>query len=495
MTSPAFLAFDLGAESGRAVLGRLDDDRLELQEIHRFENQAVRVNEHLHWNVFNLWCGILLGLKAAVEKTGDALASLGVDTWGVDFGLLDAQDTLIGNPYHYRDNRTDGMPQRAYQLISPEKLYEITGVYPMQINSLFQLLSMVGSPPLQAAHTFLNMPDLFNFWLSGVKASEFTITTTSQCYNPRAQAWAVELLETLAIPAHIFGEIVPPGTVLGGLRSGLAGELGCRRIPVVASAGHDTASAVATVPALGRDFLFISSGTWSIMGTLVERPVIEPQNLAFGLTNEGSADGEIRLLKNIMGMWLLQECRREWAEAGNAYSYDDLTRLAESAPRFGAFVLPNHPSFLVPGSMVEKIQAFCANTAQSVPQAEGEVVRAILESLALEYRRVASQIESVLGRNLDVVHIFGGGSRNRLLNQFTANSTGKTVVTGPVEAAAMGNILVQAIATGELASLEEARALVRRSVAVDTYQPAKTAGWEAAYQRFTAISQQETGIA
>jgi rhamnulokinase len=493
MTSPAFLAFDLGAESGRAVLGRLDDDRLELQEIHRFENQAVRVNEHLHWNVFNLWCGILLGLKAAVEKTGDALASLGVDTWGVDFGLLDAQDTLIGNPYHYRDNRTDGMPQRAYQLISPEKLYEITGVYPMQINSLFQLLSMVGSPPLQAAHTFLNMPDLFNFWLSGVKASEFTITTTSQCYNPRAQAWAVELLETLAIPAHIFGEIVPPGTVLGGLRSGLAGELGCRRIPVVASAGHDTASAVATVPALGRDFLFISSGTWSIMGTLVERPVIEPQNLAFGLTNEGSADGEIRLLKNIMGMWLLQECRREWARAGEDYSYDDLTRMAAAAPAFGPLIVTGDPSFLPHGDMVARIQSFCQKTGQEPPQEKGSVVRCILESLAMEYRWVAERLDDLTGRHKPTIHIIGGGSRNALLNQFTADVTHRTVVAGPVEATAIGNVLVQALALGAIGSLEEGREIVRRSFDVVAFYPGDSSRWDAAYQRYLYLKSAGSG--
>jgi rhamnulokinase len=490
-----FLAFDLGAESGRAVIGHLEDDRLQLEEIHRFPNGPVQVLDSLHWDVLRLWSEIKHGLGLAAKAHGDDLVSVGLDTWGVDFGLLAADDTLLGNPYHYRDSRTDGMMEAAFEIVPRAEIYERTGIQFMQLNSLYQLLAMAqaGSPALAEAQTFLNMPDLFSFWLSGCKANEFTIATTSQCYDPRAGDWAREMLDKLGIPSHIFGEpgtgIVQPGTVLDTLRPSVAKETGCPAIPIVASAGHDTACAVAAVPATSTDYIYLSSGTWSLMGVELTEPIITEQSLAYDITNEGGVNGTFRFLKNIMGLWLVQECRREWARAGEHYSYDELTRLAAETPAFGPLVPLADSSFLPPGDMPGKIQAFCRETGQTVPETVGAIVRCALESLALEYRWVAERLDEIVGRPLPTVHIFGGGSRNKLLNQFAADATGRLVITGPVEATAIGNVLVQAIALGHLADLAEARAVVRCSFKVETYEPRDTAVWDKAYEQYLTLKQ------
>jgi rhamnulokinase len=404
----------------------------------------------------------------------------------VDFGLLAADDALIGNPYHYRDSRTDGMMEEAFQIVPRTEIYEQTGIQFMQLNSLYQLLAMArtDAPALASAKTFLNMPDLFNFWLSGRKASEFTIVTTSQCYDPRTGDWARGLLDKLGIPTHIFGEIVPPGTVLAPLRASVAEEMGSERIPVVASAAHDTASAVAAVPTTGGDYIYISSGTWSLMGIEAREPIINQQSMAHNFTNEGGVNGIFRFLKNIMGLWLVQECRRDWARAGEAYSYDELTQMAAQAPAFGPLVSLSDSRFLARGDMPNRIQAFCRETSQAVPETKGEIIRCALESLALEYRWVAERLDEMVGRRLPTVHIFGGGSQNKLLNQFAADATNRTVVTGPVEATAIGNILVQALALGHIATLAQGRALVRRSFKVETYEPAGTTAWDEAYERY-----------
>ncbi|HSR31826.1 MAG TPA: rhamnulokinase family protein [Anaerolineae bacterium] len=485
-----FLAFDLGAESGRAVVGHLDGGKLRLEELYRFSNGPVRVLHSLHWDVLRLWTEIKHGLALAAKSYGGDLASVGLDTWGVDFGLLAADDSLLGNPYHYRDSRTDGMMEAAFEIVPRDEIYRQTGIQFMQLNSLFQLLAMVraDSPVLAAADTFLTMPDLFNFWLSGRKANEFTIATTTQCYNPRTGGWARELLARLDIPSHIFGEIVPPGTVLGSLRAAVAEETGSRRIPVVASAAHDTASAVAAVPATGSDYIYLSSGTWSLMGIESKDPIINQVSLAYNLTNEGGVENTFRFLKNIMGLWLVQECRREWARAGESYSYDDLTAMAAEAPAFGPLVSLSDSRFLPPGDMPGRIQAFCSETGQHVPESRGEIVRCALESLALEYRSVAEGLDEMVGRRLPTLHIFGGGSRNKLLNQFAADATGRTVVAGPVEATAIGNLLVQALALGQIANLAEGRALVRRSFPVETYVPHDTADWDQAYGRYLGLT-------
>lgn len=483
---PAFLAFDLGAESGRAVLGRLDTGQLRLQEIHRFPNGPFQEGNSLHWNVSHLWTEIKHGLSLATREAGDMLVSLGVDTWGVDFALLDATDSLLGNPFNYRDCRTEGMVEAACCFFPRSEIYNQTGVQIMPINSLYQLLSMVksGSTQLAEARTFLNMPDFFNFLFSGFKASEFTIATTTQCYNPRTRNWAWSMLKEVGIPIGIFGEIIQPGTLLGGLRSDILKEVGTNGVKVVAVASHDTQSAIAAVPATTEDFLYLSSGTWSLMGSEVAQPVINSESLNYDLTNEGGYGGKFCLLKNIVGLWILQECRRVWAESGQQYSYDDLTDLAESAPSLRAFINPADPMYLPPGDMLERIQGFCRLTNQLVPETHAEIVRCILESLALEYRRVADEISTLIKRELPVIHIIGGGSRNVLLNQFAANATRRTVIAGPVEATAIGNILVQAIAAGEINSLAEGRAIARRSFGGSVFEPKDAIQWNEAYQRY-----------
>jgi rhamnulokinase len=494
--SPNILALDLGAESGRAILGRLHAGRLELKEIHRFANGPVRLSDGLHWDVLRLFRELKAGLRLAREEVGRAgLSSVGLDTWGVDFGLLDQRGDLLGNPYHYRDSRTDGMIEQACQLAgsSPaegkQAIFEATGIQFMQFNTLYQLLAMRlnGAPALQVARTFLTMPDLFNYWLTGRQASEFSIATTTQCYDPRAGRWALPLLEKLGIPTRIFPEIVPTGSVMGALLPWVAEETGLTGVRVIAPASHDTGSAVAAVPAHNKDFAYLSSGTWSLLGAELPAPVINPATLALNMTNEGGVGGTIRFLKNITGLWLVQECRRTWAAQGEPLSYDEVTRLAAEAAPFRSLVDPDWPDFLKPDNMPARIAEFCKLTHQPVPETRGQIIRCALESLALKYRMTIESLERVLGHRLDPLHIVGGGTKNRLLNQFAANATGRTVIAGPVEAAAIGNILVQAIALGELASLAEARAVVRQSFDVAVYEPQEPARWDEVYARFCTL--------
>lgn len=483
------LAFDLGAESGRAILGHFHDEKLKLEEIHRFANGPVQVGGSLHWDVLRLWSEIKQGLRLAAQSCGDDLRGLGLDTWGVDFGLLAADDTLIGNPYHYRDCRTDGMLGWAFERLPRADIYQATGIQFMQLNSLYQLLAMVKAeaPALQIACRFLTMPDLFNFWLTGRKVNEFTNASTTQCYDPTRGDWAWDLLRKLDIPVHLFGEIVQPGTVLGNLRQEVADECGCQPIPVIAPATHDTGSAVAAVPASAADYIYISSGTWSLMGVELSQPLINSESLAFNITNEGGVCGTIRFLKNIMGLWLVQECRREWMQAGLSYSYNELTSLASTAPAFKAFVDPGDERFLHPGNMVERIQCYCQETGQAIPETHAAIVRCCLESLALEYRWVAEHLEKFLGHSLPVIHIIGGGSQNTLLNQFTANATGCEVITGPVEATAIGNLLIQALGLGLVSSLSEARSIVRNSCDVNYFHPMDRKIWEEAYSAYLKL--------
>jgi rhamnulokinase len=482
------LAFDLGAESGRAILGRFDGERLRLIEVHRFANGPVRAPDGLHWNVRRLFDEVKRGLALCEQQHG-APASVGVDTWGVDFALLDAEGGLLGDPFHYRDSRTNGVMEEAFKRVPRREIFERTGIQFMQFNTLYQLFSMAraGSPVLKRAHTFLTIPDLFNCWLSGRAVCEFTNATTTQFYDPRAGGWAASLLEKLGIPTHFLPEVVPPGTVLGDLLPSVAGEARLRRVPVVAPACHDTGSAVAAVPAGGADYAYISSGTWSLVGVEVREPVITAESLASNFTNEGGVGGAFRLLKNVQGLWLLQECRRAWAEQGQDLSYDELVRMAEAAPSFAVIVDPDDPSFMSPPDMPAAIEAFCTRTGQSPPQGEGAFVRCVLESLALKYRWVLERIEEMQRRPISVVHVVGGGCRNRLLCRFTADATGRPVLAGPVEATAAGNVIVQAMALGHIASLEEGRALVRRSFEVTAYEPGDRARWDEAYGRFKGI--------
>lgn len=472
-----FLAFDLGAESGRAILGQLDGERLSLTETHRFPNIPVAVpagvnRSVINWDVLRLWSEIKTGLARTIE-TESALSSIGLDTWGVDFGLLDRDGRLLANPVHYRDDRTDGMMEAAFQRMDREAIFLRTGIQFMQFNSLYQLLSLVieDSPLLVAAETFLTIPDLFNYWLSGRRACEFTNATTTQCYNPLKQNWDDSILNAMQVPRKLFPEIVQPGTVLGELQPLVAAELGASAIPVVAPACHDTGSAVAAVPAVGGDFAWISSGTWSILGIEVPDAVVTSRALQFNLTNEGGVNGTFRLSKNVMGLWPLQECRRIWNQQGNSYNYAQLAQHAAEATPFRSIVDPDNDVFLKPGDMPQRIRDYCQRSNQPVPESHGAIVRCILESLALKYRLVLERLEQLTGSTFASIHIVGGGCQNELLNQFTADATGRIVYAGPVEATAMGNILVQAIAMGEVASLAEARSMLRATLELRIFEP------------------------
>jgi rhamnulokinase len=487
MTPTRYLALDIGAESGRAIVGTLDGGALAFVEVARFPNQPIHLpQDGLHWDILRLWHEVEDSIRQSLQRYGP-LASLGLDTWGVDFGLLDRDGRLIANPTHYRDNRTDGMLDEAFRRLPREQIFEYTGIQFMQINTLYQLLAMAvnRSPALAAAETFLTIPDLFNYWLTGRKVCEFTNATTTQCYDPRARAWAGPVLEALGIPGRIFPEVVSPGTVLGPLQHPSAGALGDTAW-VIAPACHDTGSAVAAIPAQTESFAWISSGTWSVMGVNVPEAIITPQSFEFNLTNEGGLNGSFRCSKNVMGLWLVQECRRTWAAHGTEWSYTQLTQLAAQADPLVSIVDPDSGDFLKPGDMPARLGEFCRRTGQPVPGSPGAFVRCALESMALKYRWVLEKLETVSGQTLDPIHIIGGGSQNELLNQLTADCTGRTVVAGPAEATAIGNLLVQAVALGHI-DLAEARAVVRRSFQPATYAPNPAADWESAYRRLLAL--------
>ena len=480
-----YLAFDLGAESGRAILGTLSADSLAIEELHRFPNTPVRVFSALYWDTLRLWHEIQQGLAAAARDR--ELAGIGVDTWGVDFGLIGSDGALVDNPRHYRDARNNGMMEKLFETVPRAEVFAHTGLQFMQFNTLFQLYSMklAGSPALDAARTLLMMPDLFNYWMTGVARCELTIASTSQLYNPCTRQWAAPLLARLGLPVSILPEIAQPGAALGPLLPALWTGRGPAPI-VYATACHDTGSAVAAVPGRGADWCYISSGTWSLMGVELDQPVINEKALELTLTNEIGAAGKTRLLKNIAGLWLLQECRRAWMAEGAEYSYPDLARMAAEARPFAAIIDPD--AFLEPGDLPRKIAAHCRTTGQQPPATPGEFARSILESLALRYRQVLESLEALLGRRINVIHIVGGGSRNTVLNQFVADATGRTVVAGPGEATAIGNVLVQAMGSGDIGSLADARELVRRSFPVETVEPRPAAGWDRAYEKFCSIT-------
>src|SRR5215210_338064 len=490
--SACYLAVDLGAESGRAVLGRFDGERMALEEIHRFQNAPVRLPDGLHWDVLRIFAEIKAGLAKVLRE--EEIEGIGVDSWGVDFGLLDGEGALVSNPYHHRDARTDGMMDEAFGLMPKQEIYDTTGIQFLPINTLYQLLAMRGSPLLEAAETMLLIPDLMNYWLTGEKGCEYTNATTTQLLDLEG-GWAQDLFERMDLPSRILAPVVPPATELGPLLPGVADEVGAKS-PVFAVASHDTASAVVAVPAEGGDFAYISSGTWSLVGVELSGPVVTAEGLEANFTNEGGFGGKTRFLKNVMGLWLLQECRRTWAREGREYSYEELTRLAQAVPDAGPLLDPDHPAFLPPGDMPGRIRRFCRETHQSPPEEPGEVVRCVLESLALKYRWVLERAEEITGRRAEVIHVVGGGVQNTLLCQLTADATRRPVRAGPVEATALGNLMVQAYARGYLGSLEEIRAAVRgSSVEVHDYRPAGSADeWDEAYERLRRVMDAATQL-
>ncbi len=482
-----YLAIDLGAESGRVMLGTIDRGKLALEELHRFPNTPVRTPSGLYWDILRLFHEIEQGLAAAGRERKVRLDGIGVDAWGVDFGLVARDGSLVASPMHYRDSRNDGMVERAFQAVPREEIFATTGIQFMQINTLFQLYAMklAGSPALDAAGRLLMVPDLINYWLTGVQANELTDASTTQFYNPVSKAWAVDLFERLGLPSRILGQIVYPGTALGPLLPHVAQAAGMDATPVYATASHDTAAAVAAVPAEGDDWCYISSGTWSLMGLELPEPVVNEKSLAWNLTNEIGYGGSVRLLKNIAGLWLLQECRRAWAVEGADHSYEDLARMAAEAAPFKAVIHPD--AFLHPGQLPSRIAEYCRASGQSAPETPGEFARTILESLALRYRQVLEGLESVSGRAVKVIHIVGGGSRNQVLNQFVADATRRIVVAGPAEGTAAGNVMVQAIGSGVFSGLKEARSVLRNSVDLKLLEPAPGGAWDEAYERFCKL--------
>lgn len=478
-----YLAFDLGAESGRAMLGRLRSGVLDLTEIHRFPNEAIREGGSLRWDLPRLWLEMQRGLDK-VASGGAAPASIGVDTWGCDYGLLDADGGLISNPYHYRDARTDGVMDAVFARVPRSRIYDATGIQFLPFNTIYQLVAAAGRSPgeLSSARAFGTIPDLLNHQLTGVLRAEFTNATTTQMVDARTRVWADDLLHELDLPVNILPPIVEPGTVIGPLQdaacAGLAGT------PVIAPACHDTGSAVAAASA-SPTRAYLSSGTWSLLGVEVPQPVITPQALAANVTNEGGVAGTTRLLKNIGGLWPLQECRRGWARKGREYTYSELMAAAsDETHAFRSLFDPDDVRFLHPPDMAQAIRDYCSGTGQPRPDTPGSYARAILESLALKYRVVLETLEALTGFGITEIQIIGGGCRNRLLNQFTADATGRTVIAGPVEATALGNVAVQMVGTGAAGSIADARRMIECSFPTERVEPVDADRWDAHYRRF-----------
>jgi rhamnulokinase len=468
-----YLAFDLGAESGRAILGRFHSGVLTLEEIHRFPNEPLRESGTLRWNVSSLWNEIQRALAAPLPD----LAALGVDTWGVDYALIGNDGKLVENPYHYRDARTDDIMETVFETVSRERIYSVTGIQFIRINSLYQLFAArrTAREPVDKARALVMIPDLFNYWLTGRLCCEYTDATTTQLIDARTRTWAAGLMEELDIPSRLFQPIAEPGAEIGRLRNGT---------PVIAPACHDTGSAVAAIP-LARDTAYLSSGTWSLLGAEVSEPVITPKARDLNFTNEGGVCGTVRLLKNIGGLWLLQSCRHCWNAAGQDFTYDELLAAAgEERFAFQSFFDPDYPAFSRPDNMLKAISSYCADTGQRAPDEAAAMTRAILENLAFKYRMTLDALEEITGARFREIRIVGGGSRNRLLNQFTADATGRPVIAGPVEATALGNIVMQMLATGAVNSLAEGRSVVDRSFPAERFEPVAADRWDEQYRRF-----------
>ncbi len=488
MNGHSYIACDLGAESGRVMLGTLEEGKLTLEEVHRFPTGPLPLFGTLRWNIPNIYAELLAGLKKVAARQL-RIASVSVDSWGVDYVLLREGEPMLGLPWHYRDARTDAVYEQAIQHATPEVIYHHTGIQFMPLNTLYQLLAERDRQPslLGLAGAFLGIGDYFNYLLSGQARAEESLASTTQLYDPRARAWATELIHLFELPRDIFPEIVPSGTVLGPLLHDVQSATSLGHLEVIATCSHDTGAAVAAVPARGHDWAYLSSGTWSLIGVELQLPLIDTAAMVAGFTNEAGCGGTTRFLKNLVGLWILQECRRAWTAAGDEHTYDELMRLADAAEPFRSLIDPGAAPFQKPGDMPEKIAAYCERTDQPVPRDVGEFTRCILESLALLYRRALDDLHAATGRTIRELHIVGGGSSSRLLNQFTASALERNVHAGPVEATAIGNVLLQALALGHLESHEELRRVVAASFPVETYHPLATRSWEGAYARFAKL--------
>ena len=488
MSAHHYIACDLGAESGRVILGRLSDGKVTLEEVHRFPNGAVKIAGSLRWDVLRIFEELKIGLRKVAAQSV-RVESLSVDSWGLDYVFTGAGQPMLSLPYHYRDARTDRTYAAALQSPGPELIFAETGIQFMPINTLYHLIDDLERSPrlLEIADQFLTIADYLHFLFSGVAVVEESLASTTQIYNPRKGAWSDRLIETFGFPRHIFPHIVPSGTRLGPLLPEVAAETGGSALEVIATCSHDTGAAVAAVPATGEDWAYLSSGTWSLIGVELPAPLITDEARAHNFTNEAGFGGTTRFLKNIVGLWILQESRRKWAREGLDLNYGTLASQAEVAEPFRSLINPNDPRFWKPDDMPEKIAAYCRGTAQPVPGTPGQFTRCIYESLALLYRRTLEQLEKVTARKIARLHIVGGGSQSALLNQFAASATGRTVLAGPVEATALGNVLLQAIALGHLDSFAALREVVRTSFAIDEYQPQQIAEWQGAFERFDRL--------
>ncbi|HBG77451.1 MAG TPA: rhamnulokinase [Phycisphaerales bacterium] len=478
-----YIAVDLGASSGRVILGSVDNDKIALEEIHRFENGPIEENGSLRWDFAKLFGEISTGTAKAIKQADGKVESIGVDSWGVDFGLIGSDGKLLENPYHYRDKRTDGMMEKAFAIAGKRTIYDSTGIQFMQLNTIFQLLALKSQRPeiLKKTHKLAFTADLVSYYLCGEIFGEYTLASTSQLMNMKLGKWSADLFDKLSLPLDIMPSIVQPGTVVGKLKKEIADKFGCGRIPVVAVGSHDTACAVASVPANEKNWAYLSSGTWSLMGVEIPNAAINDSTYKYEFTNEGGICGTIRLLKNIMGLWLIQECRRVWNEQGGKLSFADLATLAEKAKPFAAVINPNDSRFFGVCDMPAKINEYLAETGQPAISDKGQIIRVVLESLGFYYRETLEKIEEITKQKIDTLHIVGGGIKNELLCQFTADATGKKVVAGPVEATAMGNIMIQAMATGQIKSVAAGRALVAKSFDLKVYQPANYELWNKKY--------------
>jgi len=487
MAAVKFLAFDLGASSGRSILGAFQNGKLELEETHRFPNTMVKMSGHYHWDLPALWQNLLTGLSKTVSQQHN-IASIGIDTWGVDFGLLHGS-TILGNPYAYRDLDSFYVMDEICKTIPKDELYRQTGIQFMPFNSIFQLyrLKMNASPLLPIADKLLFTPDLLNFLFTGEKVSEYSIASTSQLLDPFARQWNKQLFDHLQLPLDIMADIVMPGTRIGTLTKDNQEQTGAGAVPVIAPACHDTGSAVAAVPASGKNWAYLSSGTWSLMGIESAEPIVNDQSAAMNFTNEGGVNGSIRFLRNLSGLWLLQCLKSAWEKDGESIGYADMTKMADAAQPFTCLIDPDDERFINPSDMRQAINSYCQHTGQDAPQTKGEYIRCCLESLAMKYRDCLQQMNSLTPEPVEILHIVGGGTQNELLNQFAANATGVPVLAGPIEATAIGNLMVQAVASGELSSIEEGRGMVKNSFPMMEYEPQDVSLWDEKFEKFIRI--------
>ncbi|MCQ2484015.1 MAG: rhamnulokinase [Clostridia bacterium] len=481
------LAFDFGASSGRAIIGQFDGEKITLEEVHRFSNDPVSVGGTVYWDVLRLFHEIKQGIIKA--RMAGGFDSIGIDTWGVDFGLIDSEGRLMENPIHYRDTRTVGLVEEAFKTMPKEKLYSITGIQFMELNTLFQLISLKKYRPwmLERADKMLFMPDLFAYMLTGKMCAEYSIASTSQLIDLKTNSWSKEILDAFGIKESLFAPIVKPGTVLGELAPEVCEECGVDPVPVISVCGHDTQSAITSVPCEDGKFAFLSSGTWSLFGTELEKPIVNETSLNINITNEGGFDGSTGFLKNIIGLWLIQESRRQWQRQGEDYSYADLEKLALAAEPFKCFIDPDAPEFVPHGNIPKRVQEFCEKTGQYVPQTVGEIMRCIYESLAMKYKLTFEKLRECTEQDYPVIHVIGGGTKDGLLCQFTANSCNRTVKAGPIEATVMGNVAVQFMSDGSVENIGQARKIVADSSELKIYEPIDTDKWEKAYADFLKI--------